>query len=197
MAKSKILLLTLVVSGMLVACSGVCSAFTLLTQEQAFEEAFWKDATIETETRELTGKVLKTIKERVGGNLVYYQEGAEDQVVEERTSYEFFFAVGDDGERKAVSVVDTEPGKWGPVTYCITMMMDGSIKSVKVLSFEEQRGRPIARLSYMNQYRKKNAGSDLEVGKDIIGITGATISSRSATFTVKKVLVIYEELFLN
>ena len=39
--------------------------------------------------------------------------------------------------------------------------------------------------------------SPLTVGKDIVGISGATISSRSATFTVKKALVMYDEFYLK
>lgn len=197
MLKPKPSLMALGVFLILAGSSGVCSAFTLLTKEQALNEAFWKGAVIETETKELTGLVLKNIREKLGGSLVFYQEGAAEQEVEEKTTYEFYFGVGDDGKRKGVAVIDTEPGKWGPVEYIVSMTVDGKIRSVKVMSYEETRGRPIARLSFMNQYRGKDADSTLEVGKDIIGISGATISSISATFTVKKVLVIYKSLYLK
>ena len=197
MLKPKPLLILLGVFVMLAGISGVCSAFTLLTKEQALDEAFWKGATIQKETKELTGKVLENIKRKLGGSLIYYQEGAAEQEMEEKTTYEFYFAVGDDGQRKQVAVIDSEPGKWGPVEYIVIMTMEGKIMSVKVMSYEETRGRPIARLSYMNQYRGKDADSTLEVGKDIIGISGATISSISATFTVKKVLMIYKALYLQ
>jgi Na+-translocating ferredoxin:NAD+ oxidoreductase RnfG subunit len=49
----------------------------------------------------------------------------------------------------------------------------------------------------MRQYRGKTSKSSLKVGKDITGISGATISSRSATFAVKKAIVLYEELYLK
>lgn len=180
----------------IIGVSGVCFAFTLLNQSQALKQAFWTDAVIEKETKELTGDILERIKSRLGGTLVYYQQGAEKQVVEERTVYDFYFA-SKDGDRKGVAIIDTEPGKWGPVQYCITMDIKGTIKSVQVMSYQEQRGRPIAQSSFMNQYKNKNSNSTLTVGKDIIGVSGATISSRSATYTVKKALVIYEELFLK
>lgn len=180
----------------IMAVQGVCFAFTLLTKEQALKQAFWTNAVIAKETKELTGDVLERIKSRLGGSLVYYQEGAEKQVVEEKTTYDLYFA-SKEGERKGVAIIDTEPGKWGPVEYCITMDIKGTIKSVQVMSYQEQRGRPIAQSSYLNQYRNKNSNSTLTVGKDIIGVSGATISSRSATYTVKKALVIYEELYLK
>lgn len=181
---------------LLIGFSGVCSAFTVLSQEDALKEAFWAGATIEKETKELTGKVLEKVKERLGGNLVYFQEGAEEQEVEAKTTYDFYFGVKD-GVRKGVAFIDTEPGKWGPVEFCTTMDIKGTIKSVKVLSYQEQRGQPIARNSFTDQYKGKTSNSTLTVGKDIIGVSGATISSRSATFAVKKALVIYEELYLK
>lgn len=190
--KIKILLL----AGALIGLSGVCSAFTLLSEEEALRMAFWKDATIEKETKALTGEVLERVKARLGGNLVYFQEGAEQQEVEAKTSYDFHFGVKD-GVRKGVAIIDVEPGKWGPVEFCTTMDIKGTVKSVQVMSYQEQRGQPIARNSFTNQYKGKNSNSTLTVGKDIIGVSGATISSRSATFAVKKALVIYEELYLK
>lgn len=180
----------------LIGWSGVCSAFTVLSQEDALKEAFWAGATIEKETRELTGDVLERVKARLGGNLVYFQEGAEQQEVETRTIYDFYFGVKD-GVRKGVAIIDVEPGKWGPVEFCTTLDIKGTVKSVRVLSYQEQRGQPIARNSFTNQYKGKHSNSTLTVGKDIIGVSGATISSRSATFAVKKALVIYEELYLK
>jgi Na+-translocating ferredoxin:NAD+ oxidoreductase RnfG subunit len=49
----------------------------------------------------------------------------------------------------------------------------------------------------MQQYEGKTTDDPLEVGRDITGISGATISSRSATFAVKKALVLFEELYLK
>jgi Na+-translocating ferredoxin:NAD+ oxidoreductase RnfG subunit len=178
------------------AVTVVCFAFVVLTKEEALKEVFWPGAEIETETKELSGDTLLNIQKRLGGSLVYYQEGSESKQVEGKTTIEFYFAKKD-GERKGVAIIDTEPGKWGPVEFITAMDIKGTVKSVRVLSYEEIRGRPIARSSFMNQYRGKNVNSTLTVGKDIVGISGATISSRSATFTVKKALVLYEELYLK
>ena len=79
MLKPKPLLIALGVFIILIGSTGICTAFTLLTKEQALGEAFWKGATIETETKELAGKVLDDIREKLGGSLVYYQEGAAEQ----------------------------------------------------------------------------------------------------------------------
>jgi Na+-translocating ferredoxin:NAD+ oxidoreductase RnfG subunit len=96
-----------------------------------------------------------------------------------------------------VAIIDVEPGKWGPVEFITAMDLKGTVKRVKVMSYQEQRGRPIARNSFLNQYRGKSSSSPMQVGKDIVGVSGATISSRSATFAVKKAIVMYEEVYLK
>ena len=179
-----------------VALTADLFAFTLLTQEEALKEVFFSGAEIEKETKELTGATLEKIKERLGGSLIYTQEGSESAPVESNTTVDFYFAKKD-GERKGVAIIDVEPGKWGPVEIITAMTTDAVVKKVKVMSYQEQRGQPIARSSFMNQYRSKTSKSPLTVGKDIIAISGATISSRAATFTVKKAIVIYEEVYLK
>lgn len=174
----------------------VCPAFTLLTEEEALKEVFFSGAEIETETQKMTKEMRKKIEARLGGSLVYHQEGSESADVEVQKEVTFYFAKKD-GERKGVAIIDVQPGKWGPVTFITAMDIKGTVKAVRVMSYEEIRGRPIARLAFMNQYRGKTVNSTLTVGKDIVGISGATISSRSATFTVKKALVVYEAFYLK
>ena len=181
---------------MMFALTAVLYAFTLLTQEQALQEVFFEGAEIEKETKELTGDTLARIKERLGGSLVYHQEGSESADVAAQTTVDFYFAKKD-GERKGVAIIDVQPGKWGPVEIITAMTTDATVKRVKVMSYQEQRGQPIARNSFMNQYRGKTSKSPLTVGKDIIPISGATISSRAATFTVHKAIVVYEEVYLK
>lgn len=174
----------------------VCLAFTVLTEEQAMKEVFFSGAVIETETKTLSGDTLKQIKAALGGEIVHHQEGSESADVQSNKQITFYFAKKD-GERKGVAIIDEEPGKWGPVTFIIAMDIKGTIKAVRVMSYQEIRGRPIARLAFMNQYKGKTVNSTLEVGRDIVGISGATISSRAATFSVKKALVIYNALYLK
>jgi len=179
-----------------VSLQTVCFAFTLLTEEQALKEVFFADAEIETEVQKLSGEKLKQIKEHLGGSLIYHQEGSESAEVQSERETTFYFAKKG-GERLGVAVIDVQPGKWGPVTFITAMDIKGTVKAVRVMSYQEIRGKPIARLAFMNQYRGKHVNSTLTVGRDIVGISGATISSRSATFSVKKALVLYEVFYLK
>ena len=171
-------------------------AFTLLTLKEALLEVFGPGTKIIKQTKRLRGDIEDRVLERLGGSLVYNQEGSESAAVMASKKIDFYFAEKD-GKKIGVAVVDDEPGKWGPVEFMIAMDLRGAVQRVLVMSYQEKRGRPIARRSFMDQYVGKTSGSVLTVGKDITGIAGATISSRSATFSVKKAIVLFEEFYLR
>ena len=171
-------------------------ALTLLTKKEALVSIFGKSAQVVIEKKELKGDVLERIKKRLGGQLVHFQQDSESEQVTQMNEITFYFVVRN-GKRVGTAIVDVEPGKWGPVEFIIAMDFKPTIRAVKVMSYVEKRGRPIARSSFMNQYKGKTGKNTLTVGKDITGIAGATISSRSATFAVKKALVLFEEFYLN
>jgi len=179
-----------------VSFSGVTYAVRLMTREDALKKVFGEGVEITTETKELADPELSKILERLDGSLVYFQKGSKSKEVEAQTSVEFHFALKD-GQKIGVAIFDEEPGKWGPVDFIIGLDLQGAVTRVEVLSYEEKRGQPIARRSYLSQYDGKTGESKLTVGKDITGVSGATISSRCATFAVKKAIVLYEELYLN
>lgn len=193
---NKDFLLIALLSWLLVAVPTTADAFTLLTKQQALRQVFGKGADVEQEVQQLQGETLSTVMKRLGGKLVYYQEGSVSERVASKTKVDFYFASKKD-KRFGVAIIDVQPGKWGPVTYIIAMTLKGAIKKVRVMEYVEKRGRPIARRSYMRQYVGKTSRSILQVHKDITGISGATISSRATTFAVKKAIVLYEELYLK
>ena len=192
----KLILTSMTLFAVMLVTTAAGLAFTLLTKEKALKEVFWSGAQIETETKELSGDTLMNIKKRLGGSLEFFQEGSESKRVEGATSIDFHFGLKD-GKKRGLAIIDVQPGKWGPVEFIIAMDVKGTVKKVRVMSYQEQRGRPIARNSFLNQYRGKSSSSLMEVGKDIVGVSGATISSRAATFSVKKAIVIYEEVYLK
>ncbi len=175
-----------------VILSGTGYAMQLLNQEDALKKVFGPDVKIVTENKELTEPKLTEAINRLGGNLTYSQKGSKSAGIESKTNFDFFFALKDD-QKTNVAIIDEEPGKWGPVVFIIAMDLNGVVTRVEVLSYQEKRGQPIARHSYMSQYEGKTSKSVLEVGKDITGVSGATISSRCATFAVKKAIVLYEK----
>jgi len=192
----RIIFLAAAVISLALVLSSTSYAMRLLTQEEALKKVFGPDAQIVTESKELTEPALSKAKERLEGSLVYYQKGSKSTEVETKTNFDFHFALKD-GKKTGVAIIDEEPGKWGPVEFIIALDLQGVVTRVEVLSYREKRGQPIARHSFMSQFEGKTSKSTLQVNKDINGISGATISSRCATFAVKKAIILYEELYLN
>lgn len=194
MNPTKRIILLSVTTTLIALFSGAAFAFELMSTEEALKQIFGTKPTIVEEERELEDEELEAVKERLGGSLVDFQEGSESAQVEKQDEVTFYFAE-QEGKRYGVAVVDVQPGKWGPVKFIIAMDMKGVVRTVKVLSYEEKRGRPIARSSFLNQFNGKSSDDPIEVGKDISGISGATISSRSSAFAVRKAIVLFEELY--
>ena len=195
MFKREIFLVVAVICSLIVL-SGTCFAMRLLSQEEALKKVFGPDVQIVTENKELTEPALSKAKERLDGNLVFYQKGSKSKEVEAKTNFDFYFALKD-GKKTGVAIIDDEPGKWGPVEFIVALDLQGAVTKVEVISYEEKRGQPIARHSFMGQFQGKTSKSPLKLYKDINGVSGATISSNCAIFAVKKAIILYETLYLN
>lgn len=176
--------------------SGNCHAMRLLNQEEALKKVFGQDANIITESRELSEPVLSKVMDRLGGCLTCVQKGSKSKEAVSTANFDFYFNTKD-GQKTGVAVIDEEPGKWGPVQFIIALDLQGAVTRVEVMNYEEKRGQPIARHSFMSQFEGKTSKNPIEVDKDINGVSGATISSRCATFAVRKAIVLYEEFYLN
>ena len=171
-------------------------AFVLLTEEQAMQEMFSDVDDIIEETKQATPEQIDAMKELMGGKLSLYQKGAAAKEIGAKTEFTFYFGIKN-GERVSVSIIEKQPGKWGPIEYIINMNMEGEILNLAVMSFVEKRGKPIAKRIFLKQFIGKTIKDKFKVKRDIRPISGATISSRSACFAVKKCTVLYNEMYLK
>ncbi len=194
--QKKMIFATFVLFCLSIFVSRNCYAIQLLTHEEALKKVLGEGVKITTENKELTEPKLSKVKEHLGGNLICTQKGGRAASVQCKTNFDFYFAEKD-GQKTGVAIIDDEPGKWGAVEFIIAMDLKGAVSRVEVLSYEEKRGQPIARHSFLSQFEGKTSKSPLQIEKDITGISGATISSTSAAFAVKKAIILYEELYLN
>jgi Na+-translocating ferredoxin:NAD+ oxidoreductase subunit G len=81
-------------------------------------------------------------------------------------------------------------GKERPITFMVAINPDGTVRAVEVLVYRESQGFEIRSTRFMQQFEGKTIQSPLKTGRDIDVITGATLSSRSATYVVKKALAL-------
>jgi Na+-translocating ferredoxin:NAD+ oxidoreductase RnfG subunit len=170
------------------------AGIVLLNQDQALKQMFPDAAKIVPEVHSFTAGELDTVKAQLGGKWTLYQAGSKSEEGEENDSITFYFAMKD-GKKVGVALIEVHPGKWGPVKYIVTLDLTGKVTNLAVMSYVEQRGRPIATRRFLDQFLGKTAESQIMVGRDIDGVSGATISSRATAFAVKKVIVLYETIF--
>ena len=85
-------------------------------------------------------------------------------------------------------------GQTLPITFAIGVKADGRVQDLQVMVYREPHGGEIRERRFRAQFAGKSADQPLLVGKDIDAITGATISSHSAAYAVRKALGLAEIL---
>ena len=173
-----------------------CAGIILLKDDQALQQMFPDADNVITESIVLDAAQLDMVKSQLGGKWVLYQAGSKSKEVSEEVNCTFYFAEKDD-EKIGVALMETQPGKWGPVKYIIALDMTGKVEDLAVMLYVEKRGKPIARRSFLGQFIGKTSADPLMTGKDVDAISGATISSRATAFAVKKVIAIYKTVYLD
>jgi Na+-translocating ferredoxin:NAD+ oxidoreductase RnfG subunit len=166
----------------------------LLTHDQALKQMFPDAAKVTPEVHVLTPEQAAAAKGQLGGKWTLYQSGSKEENLKEVDSLTFYVAMKD-GKKTGVALIETQPGKWGPVKYIVALDLTGKVANLAVMSYVEQRGKPIATRRFLDQFVGKTGQSAITVGKDIDAVSGATISSRATAFAVKKVVVLYGAVF--
>jgi hypothetical protein len=80
-----------------------------------------------------------------------------------------------------------------PETVMVVIAPDGTVKTVEVLSFDEPE-EYIPRRAWYEQFEGKALDDDLELWRGIDGVTGATLTARSTTGAVRRILALHSIL---
>lgn len=79
-------------------------------------------------------------------------------------------------------------GQAEPITFAVAITPSGVVQDVRVMVYREPHGAEIENSRFHKQFIGKVLKDPLTLGKDVDAISGATISSRSEAFAVKKSL---------
>ncbi|MBZ0165346.1 MAG: FMN-binding protein [Candidatus Omnitrophica bacterium] len=167
----KILLITMLILGAAASASGEY----LISADKALKKMYKKATHFERRLVSLNDDQQRRIEE--DAQIRFGPSHVPQLVV--YTAYEGDLIVGR-------IIEDTVVGKWGPIHYMTAFDTAGTVREVVVLDYHEIRGKPAAKRRFLKQYKGKNAADPIRVRKDIDGITGATITSRSLTDGVRK-----------
>ena len=82
-------------------------------------------------------------------------------------------------------------GKDQPITYLVAVDPAGRLRDVDILVYREPYGGEVAYEPWRRQFRGKGPDAPLAVGRDIQGISGATISVNAVTAGVRRAVAAF------
>ncbi|MDK2743251.1 MAG: FMN-binding protein [Nitrospira sp.] len=111
-------------------------------------------------------------------------------------SFEIY--IGETGDQvDGYAVVQNTIGKHKPMTYMVGVDNKGLVSDIELLVFREARGSEVRQKRFNAQYEGKSVLDPVRINKDIINISGATMSVRSMSAGIKRVLVLIDEFYLK
>ncbi|MBS1272196.1 MAG: Electron transport complex subunit RsxG [Candidatus Marinimicrobia bacterium] len=90
------------------------------------------------------------------------------------------------------AMVINEYGKYRPITLLVGVDAEFNVEGVRILVYRENRGGEVQRQRFLYQYRGKSSDEPIRINRDIINISGATISVRGVNAGVRRVLHLIE-----
>ena len=104
-------------------------------------------------------------------------------------------AHGDEGALLGYAITTEEIGKFRPITFMVGINTQFEVVGAAVLIYRESRGGEVRHPRFLRQYRGKGRRDPIRINRDIINITGATLSVRSLNFGVRKLLALAEHFY--
>lgn len=153
-------------------------------------------------TEEDAVKIMLAGSERVRKDVIRLSQEKKD-LIEQRIGWKFpeesfELYIGETGDTiDGYAMVHNTIGKHKHMTYMVGVDNRGACTDVELLVFREAKGSEVRRKRFNAQYEGKTVSDPIRINKDIINITGATMSVRSISAGVKRVLVLVDEFYLK
>ncbi len=93
-----------------------------------------------------------------------------------------------------VILVDQALGKHEFITYAVGITSKKQVKNIEILEYRETYGYQVRQEDWRKQFIGKDATATLKLNKDIVNISGATLSSSHITGGVRRLLQTYETI---
>lgn len=162
-----------IVCSLSLATAGYATVF--YSKNEAMELAFGKDAQVET---------LSLFPD--DAQMAHIQELAKSKL----ESGLFSFYVGKAQQKiRGYAAIETSTVRTKPETLLIVLTPEGELSDVRMLAFHEPPEYQPPQRWFESLYRRPLA--DMDFNKGVDGISGATLSTRSALSSIRKVMAIY------
>ena len=101
------------------------------------------------------------------------------------------------GKIDGYALVQNTIGKHKHMTYMVGVNQQGEVMNVELLVYRESRGSEVGTKRFNYQYEGKDLSDPIRINRDVINISGATMSVRSMSAGIKRVLVLVDEFYLK
>jgi len=154
-----------------------------MSEEEGIRIMLPKSEHIRKDVIKLTPEKKTQIEERIGWKFP-------------EQSFEVY--IGETGTQvDGYALVQNTIGKHKPMTYMVGIDGKGHVSDIELLVFRESRGSEIRQKRFNAQYEGKTVLDPVRLNRDIINISGATMSVRSMSAGIKRVLVLVDEFYLK
>jgi Na+-translocating ferredoxin:NAD+ oxidoreductase RnfG subunit len=103
----------------------------------------------------------------------------------------YYWSISQRDTTIAYAFLDNVIGKSMPITFMVILNIDGNIINANVIKYREAYGSEVGNKGWLQQFINFNNNSDYSNGKDIDGISGATISVKSMSKGMQKITTLY------
>jgi thiamine biosynthesis lipoprotein len=95
------------------------------------------------------------------------------------------------------AVITNEIGKTEPITFIVGVNRDGTVRRVAVMVYRESHGGEVETRRFLSQFERKSLADPIELHRDVINVSGATLSATAMCNGTRKVLAAVQQLYLR
>ncbi len=103
----------------------------------------------------------------------------------------YYWTISKRDSTMAYAFLDNVIGKSMPITFMVIVKIDGDVISANVIKYREAYGSEVGNKGWLQQFINFNNNSTYNIGKDIDGISGATLSVKSMSKGIQKIATLY------
>jgi len=102
--------------------------------------------------------------------------------------------ITDNDSMKYYAILDNVIGKTMPITFLAIFNSTPSVEHSSIIKYREPYGGEVRNLKWLNQFTAYTDSSNYKVGRDISGISGATLSVNSITKGIHKLTLLIHQI---
>jgi len=106
----------------------------------------------------------------------------------------YYWEITNQDSTLAYAFLDNVIGKSMPITFVVIINPKGEIMASHVVKYREAYGGEIGNMKWLSQFNKLTDSSKYIVGKNIDGISGATISVNSLSKGIQKIAILFPQI---